>query len=429
VVSNRLATFASATILVLLAVVAVRNGLTYPTLGGYDAEDYLAYARGLIDHADLPDGVGAYYTPPGFPAIAGAATEVGGWLGLDEPEHLAQVFNAFAVVASGVLVYALARILWPGRPLTWLAAVGFFAFFPAVVKSGAMFHPEPLSMLITAGALVVLARMVRTRRYGWKPSILLGILLGAGQLVRAWSLWMVVVAIVVLLVVALGDASLRRNVLTALAVVLVVAALVPSPWYLHQALRYSNPVFDQPQPTESLLRRRPIGFYVDARFPDVVTRPWRDTYNDRFIPVFYTEAWGDYFGFWSWGTTRGDRTDASDAELTRQSIIGLLPTVLASAGVLALLALALVRPREDPARLVVALPPLAATGAVLYFAVAYPTNDGDTIKGTYALAAVPAFAACFGFAFDRLARWRALAVVLGLVFVVSALAALPFLVW
>jgi Dolichyl-phosphate-mannose-protein mannosyltransferase len=429
VVSNRLATVASATILALLAVIAVRNGLDYPTLGGYDAEDYLAYARGLIDHGDLPNAVGAYYTPPGFPALAGAATEVGGWLGLDEPEHLAQVFNAFAVVASGVLVYALARILWPTRPLSWLAAVGFFAFFPAVVKSGAMFHPEPLSMLLTAGALVVLAFMVRSRRYGWKPSVLLGILLGAGQLVRAWSLWMVVVAIVVLLVVALGDASLRRNVLTALAVVLVVAALVPSPWYLHQALRYSNPVFDQPQPTESLLHRRPIGFYVDARFPDVVTRPWRDAFNDRFIPVFYTEAWGDYFGFWSWGTTRGDRTDASDAELTRQSIIGLLPTALALAGVLALLALAIRRPREDPGRLVVALPPLAATGAVLYFAVAYPTNDGDTIKGTYALAAVPAFAVCFGFAFDRLARWPALAVVLGLVFVVSALASLPFLVW
>ena len=428
-VSDRLATLGSAAILALLAVVAVRNGIDYPTLGGYDAEDYLAYARGVIDHGDLPDRVGAYYTPPGFPAIAGAATEVGRWLGLDEPEHVAQVLNALAVVASGVLVYALARILWPARPLSWVAAVGFFAFFPAVVKSGAMFHPEPLSMLVTAGALVVLAHMVRADRYGWKPSVLLGVLLGAGQLVRAWSLWMVAVAIVVLLVVALGDASLRRSVLASLALVLMVAVLVPSPWYLHQALRYSNPVFDQPQPAESLLQRRPLAFYVDARFPDVVTRPWRDEFNDRFIPVFYSEAWGDYFGFWSWGTTRGDRTDASDAELMRQSVIGLLPTVLASAGVLALLALALRRPREDPARLVVALPPLAATAAVLYFAVAYPTNDGDTIKATYALGAAPAFAACFGFAFDRLARWRVLASVLGLVFVVSALASLPFLLW
>jgi 4-amino-4-deoxy-L-arabinose transferase-like glycosyltransferase len=428
-VSNRLATLGSATIIALLGVVAVRNALTYPTLGGYDAEDYLAYARGLIDRGELPDGVGAYYTPPGFPALAGAATELGSRLGLDEPEHLGQLLNALVVVAAGVLVYALARVMWPARPLTWLAAVGFFAFFPAVVKSGAMFHPEPLSMLLAVAALFVLARMVRTGRYGWQAAVLLGALLGAGQLVRAWSLSTVVVAIVVLLVVALTDRSVRRSALTALAVVVAVGALVPSPWYVHQATRYSNPVFDQPQPAESLFRRRPVAFYVDARFPEILTRPWRDEFNDRFIPVFYTEAWGDYFGFWSWGTTRGDRTDARDAELTRQSAIGVLPTLLATAGVLALLALGLARPREDPARLVVALPPLAATGAVLYFAVAYPTNDGDTIKATYALAAVPALAVCFGFAFDRLAHWRALGVALGVVLVVSAFASLPFLVW
>ena len=34
-------------------------------------------------------------------------------------------------------------------------------------QAGAMFHPEPLGMLITAGALLVLARMVRTRTYSW----------------------------------------------------------------------------------------------------------------------------------------------------------------------------------------------------------------------------------------------------------------------
>jgi hypothetical protein len=428
-VSKRLATLGSATILALLGVVAVRNALRYPTLGGYDAEDYLAYARGVIDRGELPDGVGAYYTPPGFPAIAGVATELGSRLGLDEPEHLAQLLNGLAVVGSGILVYVLARVLWPARPVAWLAAVGFFAFFPAVVKSGAMFHPEPLSMLLAVAALVVLARMVRRGRYGWQSAVLLGALLGAGQLVRAWSLTTLVVAIVVLGAVGLADRSLRRGALTALAVVVAVAVLVPSPWYVHQATRYSNPVFDQPQPAESLLRRRPIEFYVDARFPEVVTRPWRDEFNDRFIPVFYTEAWGDYFGFWSWGTTRGDRTDARDSELTRQSVIGLLPTLLASAGVLGLLALGLARPREDPARFVVALPPLAATAAVLYFAVAYPTNDGDTIKATYALGAVPALAVCFGFAFDRLARWRALGVALGAILVVSALASLPFLVW
>ncbi len=426
----RAATISSAAILALVAVVAVRNAFTYPSIGGYDALEYLTYARDLVERGSLPpSGEGAYYTPPGFMAIAGLAGSLGRALDLHDPDHLGQLVNAVAVIATGVLVFLLARILWPLRPVTWLASVGFFAFFPIVLKTGAMFHPEPLGMLITAGALVVLARMLRTSSYSWKLALCLGLLLGAGQLVRAWSLWMVGVAIVVLTLVAILDRPSRRPALAAGAVALSVAVIVPLPWYVHQATRYSNPVFDRPQEDGFLLARRPLGFYVDAGFPDIVFHPWQGHLNDRFIGVLYSETWGDYFGIWSWGPGRGDRTDAIDASLVRQGMLGVLPTAIALAGLLALLGLAIARPREDIARLVVALPPIAAVLSVLYLGVAYPTSDGDTVKGTYALAAVPALALCFGFAVDVLARRRVVGIVLAVLFASSALAMLPFLVW
>ncbi len=110
-----------------------------------------------------------------------------------------------------LLVLLLARTLWPARPVVWLAATAFFAFLPTVVKAGAMFHPEPLGMLLPAGALLVLAHMVRARRYSWWLAVSLGLLLGLGQLVRAWSLWMAAVTVVVLGVVAVTDRELRRR--------------------------------------------------------------------------------------------------------------------------------------------------------------------------------------------------------------------------
>ena len=87
------------------------------------------------------------------------------------------------------------------------------------------------------------------------------------------------------------------------------------------------------------------------------------------------------------------------------------------------------RPREDVGRLVAVLPPIAAVASILFLSVAYPSTDGDTIKGTYALAAAPALALCFGFAVDVLSRRRAVALVLAVVLVATALAELPFLVW
>jgi hypothetical protein len=429
-IGSRSAVVGSGAILALLAAIAVRNAFTYPSIGGYDAQEYVDYARGIAErHALPPDGVGAYYTPPGFMALAGLAGSLGRRLDLSDPDHLGQLLNAIAVVSTGVLVLLLARLLWPARPVTWLASVGFFAFFPTVVKTGAMFHPEPLGMLITAGAMVVLARMVRTSTYTWRLAVPLGLLLGAGQLVRAWALWMVGVAIVVLVVTALLDPGVRRAAFAASAISLALAAIVPLPWYAHRAASHSNPVFDRPHEDTFLLARRPLGFYVDARFPDLVSRPWSGSFNDRFAPVLYSETWGDYFGIWSWGPGRGDRTDAIDAALIRQNVLGLLPTALSLAGLVALLGLSISRPRDDTARLVAALPPVFALFSVLYLAVAYPTSDGDTMKGTYALAAVPSLALCFGFAFDGLARNRVVGIALAAVLVASALAMLPFLVW
>ncbi len=427
--SGRHATLGSAAIIAILGVLAARNAFAYPAIGGYDAREYITYAHELVTRGSLPQGEGVYHTPPGFPALAGAATELGRSLGLDDPEHLGQLVSALSVVGTAVLLLLLARTLWPRRPVLWFAAVAFFAVLPTVLKTGAMFHPEPLGMLVTSGALLVLASMVRRRRYSWQLALPLGVLLGLGQLVRGWSLWVVVVAIAVLAVVAITERAMRRQVLLALAVAVSVAVAMPAPWYAYQATQYANPVFNRPQPDEFLLARRPLAFYVDGRVPEVFRRPWSGQFDDRFWPVLYAETWGDYFGIWSWGPGRGDRTDAIDATLARQSVVGILPTALACAGLVALLGLAVTRPREDVGRLVAALPPVAAVASVLYLSVAYPSSDGDTIKGTYALAAAPAIALCFGFAVDHLARSRTVGIVLGIALALSALVMLPFVVW
>ena len=426
--SARASLVASAALLAILTVVAVRNAFAYPAIGGYDAQEYITYAD-AVRHGSLPDDVGVHHTPPGYPAVAGVATDLGRELELRDPEHLGQLVSAVAVIATGVLVVFLARMLWPARPVVWLAAVGFFVFLPTVLKSGAMFHPEPLGMLLTASALVVLARIVRARDFSWWPAALLGVLLGLGQLVRGWSLWMLAVAVMVLAVVALVDRAARRKVLVVLAVTVAIAVVVPAPWYVHQATRYSNPVFNRSQPDTFLLARRPISFYVDGRVPDVVERPWAGSFDDRFWAVLYAETWGDYFGIWSWGPGRGDRTDAIDATLARQSVLGILPTALALAGLVALLGLAVSRPREDPARLLAALPPIAAVASILFLSVAYPSSDGDTIKGTYALPAAPALAVCFGFAVDALSRQRVLGFVLAALLLVTAVGLVPFVIW
>jgi hypothetical protein len=63
----------------------------------------------------------------------------------------------------------------------------------------------------------------------------------------------------------------------------------------------------------------------------------------------------------------------------------------------------------------VALLPVAGLLGFLAFTISYPSGDGDVIKASYLLTTVPGWAIGFGYAFDRVARFR-----LGRVFIFVA---------
>ena len=422
---------AAATVVAVIVTLAIGmlNSRSYPPIGGYDAAEHIAYARGLVDGSGLPDGTGSYYTPPLFYAVAGVAIRVGEMLDLAEPERAAQTLNAILAAAAVALTALLARLVFPGRVAIVPLAAAFVALCPVNLRTAAMFHPEPLSLVLSTTALVLLAWLVRSRSPSVGGAALLGVVLGLAQLVRAWALVTVGVVLAVLVVVAAIDRPRRRATLRALAVAAVVAVAVPAPWYVHQTLRYDNPVFDRPQPDQSLTQRRPLLFYVSAAVPRVVTRPWSGSFNDRLLPLAYAETWGDYFGVWRWGPSRGPLGNDVKRTLVAQSLAGLAPTLLALTGWLALLLLVARRPRGDPLRLVPVLLATLMLAAIAYFGTAYPTSDGDTVKGTYMLVALPAWALGFAFAVDTLWAYSRARIPLVAVLAVSALVSAHFVLW
>jgi hypothetical protein len=397
------ASLAAAALVAAFALVAGWNAYEYPSGAGYDVGQHREYADLLIHHGEIP-GAGTrseYYTPPGFYALAGVATVIGEHVHAGDPHKLGQVLNWLVLVASAGVLWLLARELFPGRVWLQLSALAFFCFLPVVLRVGAMFHPEPLSMLLTAVALLLAARMLGRRDYRWQLAAATGVALGLGQLVRAFSLWTFVAV-----VLAFAVARAWRP----LVVVVLATTVVASPWYVRQTIKYGDPVFDRPQPHEAVWDRRPARFYVGTGLPEVFTEPIRPHFANEAIPTTYSEVWGDYFGVW-----RGSRE--------RQAFLGLLPTLLAVAGWLVLL----VRSRRVPARLATALVPGLGLLGYLYFTVSYPTPDGDVLKASYMLTTAPAWALAFGYAMDRLpGRARlAAAAVLG----ASVLASLPFLLY
>ena len=385
------------------ALIAGWNAYKYPSGAGYDVRQHEEYADLLIHDGKIPgpETRSEYYTPPGFYALAGVATVIGEHVHAGDPHKLGQVLNWLVLLAAAGVLWLLARELFPGRLWIQLGALAFFCFLPVVLRVGAMFHPEPLSMLLTAVALLLAVRLLGRPGYSWQLAVATGAALGLGQLVRAFSLWTFAAV-----VVALAVARAWRP----LVVVVLATAVVASPWYIRQAIRYGDPIFDRPTRNEAIWDRRPARFYVGLGLPQVFTDPIRPHFLNEAIPTTYSDVWGDYFGVW-----RGSRE--------RQSFVGLLPTLLAVGGWLLLLA----RSVRAPPRLAVALLPGLGLLGYLYFTVSYPTPDGDVLKASYMLTTAPAWALAFGYGLDRLPG-RVRVVVAG-VLAASALVALPFLLY
>src|SRR5919204_542378 len=135
-----------------LAPVAGWNAYKYPSGAGYDVREHREYADLLIHRGEIP-GAGKrseYYTPPGFYALAGVATLIGEHVHSGDPHKLGQVLNWIVLLATAGVLWLLVRELFQRRPWLQLSALAFFCFLPVVLRVGAMFHPEPLSMLLTA---------------------------------------------------------------------------------------------------------------------------------------------------------------------------------------------------------------------------------------------------------------------------------------
>ena len=413
-----------AAICVFVVVLGAWNVFHYPLGLGYDAVDHIAYADGLVPGGHLPHGVGEYYNPPGYYAVAGSVDWVARKLGAGEPHRAGMAINVLFLLGTVLLVWKIVRALWPGRDRLALGAAAFVALLPRTVEMEAMFHPATMALFFCTLALWFCVRTFADRRF----AIALGIALGLAQLVHASALWVVAAAAVAL---AVG----RRW--RSLAVALALAVVIPLPWYVHQQLTYSGfAPFPRPATPQArtggvetgkpkpIFERRPLRFYVDPGVPDVITHPYRPRFVNLALPTTYTELWGDYFGHWAWNaSTRARPSAGARHELEFQSVVGLLPTLLAVVGWIAFLLASL----RTPPRLVVAILPLLGILGYLYFIVAYPTPDGDVLKASYMFTTTAAWAVAFGYALDRL-RGRAWWVVAALL-AVCAIAELPFLVY
>ena len=233
-------------------------------------------------------------------------------------------------------------------------------------------------MLFSAVALLLATRMLGRREYGWQLAVATGVALGLGQLVRAFSLW--TFAAVVL---AFAVARAWRP----LAVIVLAAAVVTAPWYVRQAVKYGNPVFDRPTKNQAIWERRPARFYVGLGLPDVVDRsdpaalPATRRFRRRTARSGATTSA-------SGAAAASGRASSACCRRCSRSRAGSCLLVALAAGARAAAGRAAAGPR--------------APRLPLLHGQLSRRRTGTCLKASYMLTTAPAWALAFGYAVDRL---------------------------
>lgn len=427
-----------AVFLVINLLVLVNNTLHNPEMG-YDAEDHLNYMRTLPYRLPTQQDTAEFFSPPlpyFVPSLADKACHaiLGDW---DSPTSIddcrkvagktAQAINFIFSIGITLLFIQIAETLRPGSRTLKIASLALLGVMTVYYKSFAQARGEPYVAFFTVWAIYLVLRLIQNRdRLIWKDGLFLGLILGLLGLSRQWG-FMLFPAVIALVPLAwIADRKLDWRLSKVFATGMVVAFLVSGWFYIYLYLNYGTFTAFNRNTKGFSFSNQPDSFYRTTGLKNLALfkTPTRNTFNNTFIPIFYSEVWGDYWGYFvfirdkSYLAVNGVGNQAQITPyLGRVNAVSVYPTLIMLGGVLvgawSLFKLLRSKPEDRTRNLFYAfLFTFLASAFVLYmyFLISYPNLlKGDTIKATYMLHALVILPLLGGELLERIQSYKRLA--------------------
>lgn len=419
----------------LVIVFLLINGLVFvnaclhdPRIG-YDAVGHLRYIQTLSKlQLVTPQDSHEFFSPPLPYAIPSLFMTFTG-MKLFWAAKLAQFMNVF--LSIGLTFYLIkACDLLDSQSSLKLGALLFLGILPVYYKTFAFIRGEPYVVFFTVIILYYTLLMYIRKQFTAANNTILGVSMGLCALSRQWGILLFPSVFLLFGFQWIRLPRLRYSITKTFCLCLAFIIVISGWFYISLHSRYGSlTAFNKKPAAQFSFSNQPLEFYVGVSSELLFSKPVRPSFPNQFLPIFYSEVWGDYWGYFTvYG--RDIRTskflsgssvnrifskgscpfwldtnyETIGAYLGRVNLVSIFPSVLALIS-LVMVVMGIVQSRSDntliTGRREIYTFLLVAIGTTIvgyfWFLLMYPDiGEGDTIKATYVLQVFPFMAIMVG---------------------------------
>jgi len=397
--------FISILLILSLFYVLIFNIVKYDPLNGYDAEAHHSY----IDHFSmyLPDSLNLptdkdtreFFNPPlpyVFPSIVQVIcrnlTDSNDIMKSCKPVYglYTQIFQGFLFLIS--IYFYLKTFKKIRNDSNFLDLNLLFLVFLLTVnyKTFSMIRGEPYIIFFNS---IILYRFYKlcanSFQYTKKDITIFGLLIGFLALSRQWAFLLFIAYFLFIFFIKSYDE--KKRYIKFLIFSFSIGFFISSWFYFRLYFDYGSFTAFNKGPTPFSFSNKPLSFYFPfgQEISYVFTKPIRPYFSNQFLPILYSDLWGDYWGYFKFTSKNldlGKNQLIVGDYLARVNIVSVIPTIILFFGIF--FGLKKLKSSNKSVNdlffTYVVLAILTTLVGYLWFLIKYPEfPTGDTNKATY----------------------------------------------
>jgi len=286
-------------IFILINCIVLLNAFLHDPLIGYDAVSHLKYIETLSQlQLVRPEDSVEFFSPPlpyVFPAMVISLTSMNVYWAA----KMSQYLNFFLSLGTTWYLIKICHLINPKSTLK-LGALVFLGMLPVYYRTFAFIRGEPYVVFFAMVMVYYTLLITIKEQYTIANGIVLGAFMGLCALSRQWGFFLFPSIFLFFIYKWFCLPRWRKSIAKILCLCLVFIIAISGWFYISLNQRYGSiTAFNREIRPQIAFNNQPWKFYIGVS-PEVLFRnPIRPNFPNQFIPIFYSDMWGDYWGYFS----------------------------------------------------------------------------------------------------------------------------------